>query len=653
VELPQSKSAKKMKNNRCSFLKKVKQLNFGLYSKPKVWFLFILIIGTNACTQPEISQEWKGITVNVKADKAIETLQNVTSEENGFYRLDITLSNQWSEIVSIDSIEIRIPISESLTNDMNVAYGSSCMGQRPVLVHKVGENQENSYSYMYAMVKMEADHYAFVGSLSWRIFIPAFTLEDNVFVIRSSGEGRQLKPGETIHYEQIVLNHPSDWQEVLDNFGSAIAKENGIDQLKDVDFSGWASWDYYAYNFGVEDIYENMEKLKEIAPTANLIQIDAGWYAHRGDFAQSRPDFPGGMEEVAKQIKAAGMIPGVWIDGFRANTDSEVFKNHPEYFLRDQDGNIIVRQMRPKGPDNTRVYFDYTHPGARAHMAECIRIIREEMGITYFKVDFMRFGLNDEILRYCPEGTRIRPYDPSITDVERMRLGLKVISEAVGPDNYLLGCSAVFGPCIGFVNGMRTGGDINPRFENFPERVLANAGNSYLSGKVFNGDADYLVFRASEDEDETVASGNIKHGGSMTLNEAQMWADFNKLYGNCRLSGDKLSTLRPKRQALLPEVFNFPVMDKTVPLDYWQHGKDRADGYEILLAKDGEDIYLGIFNWSDEAKEYDLTAFESGVKNINARHSEVLKYQGSLSFKELSKALSTGLNSNLSFPDNN
>jgi alpha-galactosidase len=298
-----------MKNSLSGFLKKLKQLNSRLYSKLNVW-IFILIIGTCACTQSEIPQEWKGITVNVKANKAIETSQNVTSEENGFYRLDITLSNQGAEIVSIDSIEVRIPISESLTNDMNVAFGSSCMGQRPVLVHKVGENQENSYSYMYAMVKMGTDKYVFAGSLSWRIFIPTFSLEDNTFVIRSNGEGRQLKPGETIHYEQIVLSRPSDWQEVLDSFGSAIAKENGIEQLKEVNFSGWASCDYYAYNFGVENIYENTEKLKEIAPTANLIQIDAGWYAQRGDFAQSRPDFPGGMEEVAKQIKAAGMIPG-------------------------------------------------------------------------------------------------------------------------------------------------------------------------------------------------------------------------------------------------------------------------------------------------------------------------------------------------------
>lgn len=624
-------------------LKKVKLFNYITTRLCVLFVYFSFIIWAYACKAPDVTQDWDGITVHIKSDKNVETSQKMTSEANGLQRLDITLTNQGSEIVFIDSIEIRIPLHEPVSNKMEIVYGSSCMGQRPVLVHKVGEPREKSYSYMYAMVQMDADQYVFAGSLSWRIFIPVFTQEDNAFVIRSSGEGKQLKPGETIHYEQIVLSRVSDWQDVLDNFGSAIAKENGIEKLKDVNFKGWATWDYYAYDFSVADIYENAKKLKEIAPAANLIQIDAGWYAQRGDFARSRPDFPGGMKEVATQIREAGMIPGVWIDGFRANTDSEVYKNNPEYFLHNQDGEVIVRQMRPEGPDNTRVYFDYSHPGARAHMAACIRVIREEMGITYFKVDFMRYGLNDEILRYCPKGTVIRPYDPSITDVERMRLGLKVIREAIGPDNYLLGCSAVFGPCIGFVDGMRTGGDINPRFEDFPERVLANTGNAYLSGKVFNGDADYLVFRAAEDEDATVAEGKAKHGGSLTLNEAQMWADFNKLYGTCRLSGDKLTTLRPERQALLPEVFNYPAMDETIPLDFWQHGKDRGDGYELLLARDGEDIYLGMFNWSDEPKEYALSAFKSGVQSLDARHSKVIKYSGSLSFEELSKHLIAGL----------
>jgi len=282
------------------------------------------------------------------------------------------------------------------------------------------------------------------------------------------------------------------------------------------------------------------------------------------------------------------------------------------------------------------IYFDYSHPGARAHIADCIKNMKDNWGIRYFKVDFMRYGLKNDTLGKNKNAEGIKAYDPTITSVERFRLAMKTMREAMGPNTYFLGCSAVFGPCIGFVDGMRTGGDIHPRYGAFPERSLANLGNFYLNGKVWNGDADYLVFREAADEDATVSQEDVKHGGSMTLNEAQMWADFNKLYGTARLSSDNLMTLRPERQALVKEVFQYPAMDETVPLDLWQHGKNKGDGFDLVLARKGEGVYLGVFNWGDKPKEYELQAFGKAEPiKLNGRHSVILKYEGKDSFAQL------------------
>ena len=217
---------------------------------------------------------------------------------------------------------------------------------------------------------------------------------------------------------------------------------------------------------------------------------------------------------------------------------------------------------------------------------------------------------------------------------------MQAMREVMGPETYFLGCSAVFGPCIGFVDGMRTGGDIHPHYDAFPERCLANLSNFYLSGKVWNGDADYLVFREAADEDAKVSQEDVKHGGSMTMNEAQMWADFNKLYGTARLHSDNLMTLRPERQALVKEVFAYPAMDETVPLDFWRHAKSKGDGFELLLARKGTDIYLGIFNWANTPKEYAVPAFgKSEPIKLAGRHSTILKYEGKESFAQLSQKL--------------
>ena len=438
------------------------------------------------------------------ADQPVATAQSLKEQADGFQRLSITLSNKGQQPLTIEKITVRIPVAGRLTDDLEMLYGGSCMGQTPLLRQNIGTQTKLSSSHMYEMVRLADGQYLFAGSLSWRIFLPNFTLKDGAFVVWSHGEGKQLKPGESIQYEQIVLRRAGDWLDLLNQFGTAIAKENGIGKLKEVDFKGWATWDYYAYLFSSDDIRGNIETLKKLHPAANLIQIDAGWYATRGDYTV-RTNLAGGMKEIADRIKAAGMTPGIWIDGFRANSTSEVCKKHPEYFLHDQDGNMIIEVRRPEGADRDRVYFDYSHPGARAHIAERIRAIVKDYGFPYVKIDFMRFGLNQDIMRNKPAVKSIKAHDPTITDVERMRLGLQAMRDAVGPENYLLGCSAVFGPCIGFVDGMRTGGDISPRYEAFPERSLANLGHFYLSGKVFNGDIDYLTFREAIDEDEKVS----------------------------------------------------------------------------------------------------------------------------------------------------
>jgi len=589
--------------------------------------------------------EWPGITVDVKANSPVAVAQKMTAQKDGFQRLEITLSNNGKEALTIEKIAVNIPLIQPLDKDMQVLYGGSCMGRTPLLRQTVGSPTAKSSSHMYEMVQLADDQYLFAGSLSWRIFLPNFTLTNNTMVIWSAGEGKQLKPGQSIQYERIVLDRTSGWMDLLDRFGSAIAVENGIGKLKPVDYKGWATWDYYGRVFTAKDIYGNMDVLNKLAPDANMIQIDGGWWTERGDYKSVRPDLlPGGIKEIVSRITSEGKTPGIHFDGFRGDAASEICKTHPEYFLHDQDGNLIVEVNEKSDRVMNYTYFDYSHPGARAHIADCIRNMKDNWGIRYFKVDFMRYGLENDIKARNKKVKTIKAFDPTITGVERFRLGMKAMREAMGPDIYFLGCSAVFGPCIGFVDGMRTGGDIHPKYEAFPERCLANLGNYYLAGKVFNGDADYLVYREAVDEDATVSQEEVKHGGSMTLNEAQMWADFNKLYGTCRLNSDNLMTLRPERQALVKEVFQYPAMDETVPLDLWRHATKKSDGFELILARKGKQIYLGLFNWGDTTKEYKIPAFgNDGVQTLEARHSKVLKYTGDLSFDELCKTITDGL----------
>jgi len=636
------------------------------------WILFIMAVSVWSPSLRAGSRTdtgWKDIRVDVKGDHVdqLDVVKKITTDKSGFTRLDIKITNPGVETARLDFIVVRVPLMEQIPADADILFGGTCMGRTPLRRVKANDPalapdaKNPARSAMFEMIRLADNHYIFAGSVSWRVFLPYFYYHDNAFEIRSDAERKPLKPGDQVRYEQILFTRGNCWQDILDRFGEAIAKENKVRHVKDAQFMGWSTWDYYGRLFTDEDVIGNMNELNQFAPEANLIQIDGGWWVERGDYTRVRDDITGGIKALADRIRAEGKIPGLHFDGFRADAASEICRNHPEFFLHDQNGNLIIDYKQKVDRLMKYIFFDYSHPGARAHSANCIRVMKEEWGIRYFKVDFMRYGLKEDILKNVNKKEQIvkfiRAYDPSLTSVERFRLGMQTIRDAIGKDNYFLGCSAVFGPCIGFVDGMRTGGDVSPRYEAFPERCLANAGNWYLNGKVFNGDADYLVFRAAEDEDERVVKSNKKFGGHMTLYEAKTWADFNIMYGNCRLASDNLMTLRPERKKLVRYVFDYPAAKKTVPLDVWKHATNKQDGFEVLLSQSGKDILLGIFNWGNEKKTTILRGFDEkalfitcdGKKlpvqagsiaiTLEGHHSTILKYVGEHSFDELRKLI--------------
>ncbi|NQX00435.1 hypothetical protein HQ447_07225, partial [bacterium] len=157
-----------------------------------------------AIAAAEAPPAWSGIKVEVKADHPVTSEQKLTEQADGFQRLSIQLSNKGIQPLTIEKINITIPLTESLSDQMQMVFGGSCMGRTPMLLQNVGTKSENtgkksrpSGSHMYEMIRLADDSYVFAGSLSWRIFLPNFTQQDDSLVIWSNGEGKQLKPGET------------------------------------------------------------------------------------------------------------------------------------------------------------------------------------------------------------------------------------------------------------------------------------------------------------------------------------------------------------------------------------------------------------------------------------------------------------------------
>jgi alpha-galactosidase len=73
----------------------------------------------------------------------------------------------------------------------------------------------------------------------------------------------------------------------------------------------------------------------------------------------------------------------------------------------------------------------------------------------------------------------------------------------------------------------------------------------------------------------------------------------------------------------------------------WQHATEKNDAIELLLSRSGKEIYLGIFNWGDNAKEYYLPEFGKSARKVQleGRHSVIINYEGKDTFAYLCQKL--------------
>ncbi|MGD0196992.1 MAG: alpha-galactosidase [Solirubrobacteraceae bacterium] len=121
---------------------------------------------------------------------------------------------------------------------------------------------------------------------------------------------------------------------------------------------------------------------------AECFCIDAGWYAEPGEgwwdavgeWRPSETRFTGGLAAVIEQIKADGMVPGIWIEPEVVGVRSPVAEQLPAeaFFMR--SGERVVEQQRHQ--------LDLRHPAARAHLDRTVDFLVDELGIGYIKMDY-------------------------------------------------------------------------------------------------------------------------------------------------------------------------------------------------------------------------------------------------------------------------
>ncbi|WP_163710366.1 glycoside hydrolase family 36 protein [Mangrovibacterium lignilyticum] len=212
----------------------------------------------------------------------------------------------------------------------------------------------------------------------------------------------------------------------------------------------WNSWYEYQHDFSFEQLKEVLQGLDDIKPKIPLqtIQID-DCYCTLGDWLETNERWPKSMEDPAREIFQRGFRAGIWVAPFVVDENSKLFKNHPNWLIRDLDGEPIQQH---NFRDSKLYALDGSHPEVQKYIARVFRTFRK-MGYTFFKTAYLSWGLKD--------AANIRRYDRDKTSVQILVDVMKIIREEIGAGAYWMASNAPFGPLIGFVDGMRISANVD------------------------------------------------------------------------------------------------------------------------------------------------------------------------------------------------
>src|SRR4051812_20942479 len=283
-----------------------------------------------------------------------------------------------------------------------------------------------------------------------------------------------------------------------------------------------------------------------------------------GDWLETGKAFGGNVVGVLKEIRKRGFEPAIWVAPFIAEKDSHVFQQHPDWFVKGDDGQPLpADRVTFRGWRRYPWYsLDGTHPEVQKHYRGLFHTMRTDWGCTYFKLDANFWG--------AIHGGRF--HDPKATRIEAYRRGMEAILKGAG-DSFILGCNHPIWPSFGLIHGSRSSGDIKRKWEVFARTGQQNLSRAWQNGKLWWNDPDAVCLT-----------------GDLSEDEFQLHATVIYASGGMILSGDDLTKIPPKRLAMLKRLLPPTGVAADFTDESLRVGWVRTKGQWTLC----------LFNWSDE-----------------------------------------------------
>jgi alpha-galactosidase len=398
--------------------------------------------------------------------------------------------------------------------------------------------------------------------------------------------------GGRIAAEPLVLYEGDELEESFRDWSRLVAAESPLPpRIPERRLTGWCSW--YSLYAAIDEaaILEHLAAAKvfrdERQVPLDIFLIDDGFTPEMGDWLDVKPQFPRGMQPLVADIAAAGFTPGLWIAPFMVGNRSKLFRNHPDWVVRDRASGQPIAHMTFYGEfrwhKRSEEYYilDVTHPEAEACIRKIFRTWRQEWGAGYFKTDFMLFGAE-----YGPD--RAVWHTPGLSRIAIWRKMAGLIRDEIG-DALWLGCGCPLWACVGLVDGVRIGRDVGVSWtgDHSAESLLRDqVTRNHASGVLWQADPDCILLRGRFHE--------------LSDDQVRSLALFAGLAGGVLMTSDKLDELPPERADLFAALLREPALSCAFPAMETQ----RQDGVIVQRSRrpDGSSV-LNLFNTRGEPAE--------------------------------------------------
>jgi len=401
-------------------------------------------------------------------------------------------------------------------------------------------------------------------------------------------DGIPLAPGAEVSGEDLYLRIGRRADDLPRRYAQYLGQRMKA-RIPESNPTGWCSWYYYYTGVSEQAVLSNLDaldRMREQIPV-DYVQIDDGYTTRIGDWLSINEKFPSGMAHVAQRISERGYTPGIWTAPFIARSNARLFREHPDWFMKNERGKPVFAGINPlwKG-----AYYglDLTHPEVEDWLREVFTTLHDAWGYRFFKIDFLYAA-----------ALAGRRRDGTVTRAQALRRGLAIIRECIG-DSFLLGCGCPLGPAIGIVDAMRIGPDVAPVWGSKLMRTVLRDKNSlgtvnairntinryFMHRTLWQNDPDCLLVR----EDRS----------RLTLDEVRSLATVIALSGGMVLLSDDLPRLSPERIDIAREVLRLSGEGLT-PVDYCE-----SPYPSVLLCERPGGFLLGVLNYDRKSADRSL-----------------------------------------------